>query len=221
MLSFITDALLGKVKNYLTLASLFIAVLAGGYGFISKVRADRAEAEANNYRAELLVKTTEVVTYQNKLGQTVTKTYEYERDIADLEHSKDSLEQSLYRTIKASKVKANKVTEATIVSIESKGGGTFDSVRTEPVVMSTGSVDSVVVKHFNDGYLDATIYEDSLSYTYNDSITLLKSPMMVDRKFFLWRLIGWQKKTDRDMVEIVSANPNSELNGRVIQLQDK
>ena len=221
MFDFLTEAVFGKVKSVLLIISTLIAVLSGGYGFFMKVKNDRLANERNNLEDRLTVMTTENITYENELGQTVTKTLVYERYIEDLEHSNDSLERSIYKTIAASNLKAKNIKEATVVTISSNGGGVFDSVTTEPVVMSSGSIDSVMVKHFNDGYLDATIYEDSLSYTYNDSITLLKAPRMVDRKFFLWRLVGWKKKTDRDMVEVVSANPNSELNGRVIQLQDK
>ena len=56
MFSFLSEALLGKVKSVLTIASIAIAILATSYGLISKIKADKMEAERNNAVDELQVK---------------------------------------------------------------------------------------------------------------------------------------------------------------------
>ena len=130
------------------------------------------------------------------------------------------MERKIYKTVEASKLKQRQLKEAYAVSLKATGGGQFNSQKLEPVQMSSVAPDSALVKHFYDGYLDATVYEDSLSYTYDDSIVLIKAERMEDRKFFLWKWVGWKKKINRDMVEIVAANPNSKINGRMIKLGD-
>lgn len=212
---------LGKIKNVLTVVSIIIAILASGYGLFSKVRADRMQAQRDNAIDELHVKTTEVVTYQNELGQTVTKTLEYARYLDDLRFSNDSLERKIYTTIEASQLKQRQLKEAYAVNMKTTGGGFFAQIMQVPVIVpgdTTSVIDSMQVKYFSDGYLNAIVYADSLTYTYDDTIILIKAARMEDRKFFLWKWIGWKKKIDRDMVEIVANNHNSKINGRMIKL---
>lgn len=224
--------ILSRIKTYLIIISTVIAILAGGYGFFMKIRNDVLEMERDNARDELTVKTTETIRYKNELGQEVIKVLEYEVVINDLECSQDSLEREIYRTIQASKLKERQLTEAISVNIESKNKGVYDSVRYifDTTIMALDgareqlaeleSKSTKEVRYFNDGFLALISYPDSLNYTYTENITLLKAHRLVDRKFFFWKWIGWKKMIDRDFIEIKSNNPNSQLDGRIIKLNN-
>lgn len=223
--------ILGKLKTYLTIAATIIALLSGAYGLFMKVRADHLENERDNALAELTVKTTEVIQYENDLGQMVTKTYEYEKYIGDLEFSNDSIERKLFQTIKASELKERQLKSAMQVQIEASNSGSYDSVVS--VALESKQIDFTEemtkmesikyseIRYFNDGFLNAISYPDTLTYTYNEEITILSAARLVKRDFFLWRWVGWKKKIDMDLIEIVSNNPNSKLNGRIIKIRKK
>lgn len=218
--------MLKRLNKYLTIISLLIAVLTSGYGFFMKVRADVLRDERNNAYDELEVKTTEVIKYQNKLGQEVTKTIEYTKKLSQLEQSKDSVELRLYETISASMLKEKQLEKAFAITYEASNKMKYDSiVRIENYVLKSSPVKIEPIKYnkiryFDDGYLQATCYPDSLEYTYRENIDVITAKRLIERKFFLWKWIGWKKMVDRDLVEIVSDNPNSSINGRMIRIEN-
>jgi len=211
-----------KVWKFLN-SKLFLGLLSGLFMmsaiFLSNKLTD-AKYRNDLLRDEITVKTTETIKYQNKLGQEVTKVIEYVQTIDQLECSKDSLEQVVYKTIKASKLKERQLNDAYVIELKSTNSKVFDSVRYVYDTMNyVKSKEAVEVKFFNDGFLEANIYDNRIDYNYNEQIVLLDAKRALDRKFFLWRWIGWKKIVDRDVVEIVSNNPNSKLNGRKIKIQ--
>lgn len=221
----------GTIKSYLTIISLVIAVLSSGYGIFMKIRADILKEERNNAYDELEVKTTEVTKYKNELGQEVTRTIEYSKKLSELKDSKDSIEQRLYQTISASNLKEKQLQKALAIELTSTNSKGYDSValmEINDIVVESASfkmeelepIRYGEIRYFDDGFLKAVSYPDSLSYTYSENINIITAKRMIDRKFFLWKWIGWQKMIDRDLVEIVSDNPNSSINGRMIKIKN-
>jgi len=203
---------MNKIKSFVTMASLVLALLAGFFGLFSKIHADKMQNERDAALDELKVKTTESYTYRNELGQTVTQTIEYQKKISDLRNSNDKLEKKIYNQIKASQLKKKQLKSVVLVASESSGGGVFDSVQTIlQQDKETAALDSVyhynTIKFFNDGFLDLKVYEDSLLYSYRDSITIATAAQRVARKFFLWRWLGLKKLIDKDIVEVTFDNP--------------
>ncbi len=221
--------MIGKIKTYAIILLTIVSIITGVFALVEKAAKLKAINRADNAEIELSVKTTEVITYQNKLGQTVTKTLQYERVISDLEFSNDSLERNLYRTVRASALKTKQIKEAYVVSLKAIGGGTYDSVVVQTVseVQSDANpygelyvVPVPTIKYFNDNYADIVIYEDSIKYTYDDDIVLIKAKRKVPRRMqpFKWAGWEWTKTIDKDMVEITSNNPRAKYNGRMIKL---
>lgn len=199
-------------------SKFFLALLSGLFMVATMMIAERlkeAKEVQAQLRDEISVKTTETIKYKNKLGQEVTKQIEYVTTIQQLECSQDSLEQVVYKTIKASDLKLRQLKKAYVLSMNANNSGKYDSVR----YVHDTIIDTVYkVKYFNDGFLNAVIYPDSLTYSYNEQIVLLEAKQRVKRKFFLWKWIGWERIIDRNMMEISSNNPHSKLNGRMIKI---
>lgn len=196
-------------------------------GVRSVIVEGKLQLKNDNLEDEILVKTTQVIRYKNDLGQEVTKTIEYRKTVKQLINSKDSMEYKLGVTIKASKMKEKQLKTALIASYRTEGGGNYTEEEKDDSNMIYPSnsapqnqISTYFPKHFNDGYLRADIYKDSLSYIYSDDITVLSGSRMVDRKFILWKTIGWQKMIDRDMVEVTSSNPNAYSLIRKVRLTD-
>lgn len=211
--------MLSKIKSYLTLIAIIIAILSGVWGIYSSRQATKYKIARDNAQDELTVKTSEVIKYENELGQTVTKTIEYERYISDLEFSNDSLERDLYRTIKASKIREKNLVEAYTVSVSNKSMVEYDSVSYLTNASSEGSIQPVdtipcnEVRYYNDGFTKVISYPDSMLIEDHEKLTILKGSREVDRKFVVWRWIGWKKTIDRNMVEVISSDPKSNIDG--------
>lgn len=219
----VSDVVLGKVKTILVIVSALTSITLGGYGFIMKKQNDKLNVENRNLQDYNTILTTENVTYKNAAGQTVTKTIQYQRDVSDLRHSKDSMEIQIYRVIEASRLKEKQLRDAYAINITAVGGGALGEEFMVEVDNPDSSLlipDSIPVRPFDDGFLSVLIYPDSLTYTYEENLTLLKAERWDDRKFFLWRWINWKKKTNRDLVEVVSSNPNATQKVRFIKLDE-
>lgn len=205
-------ALLANVKNWFRFAIIALILFLLGFAWQKHNAAVKAINQRDNALAEMQTKTGQLETYQNERGQTVTKILQYEKYIGDLEFSKDSLEAEIYKTVKVSKTKKKLIREATVIYIKSESSGPLKVDTTILISEEFGRV-------FNDGFLNALIFSDSLFYEYDEKIVLIKAQRVVERKFIIWRWIGWKKKINRDLVEITSNNPNSKLNGRFIKLE--
>jgi len=219
ILNLITEAFLGKVKTVLIIVSTIIAIFASVYGVIFKMKYDKAEYARLNLELRNTVLTTENITYQNDLGQTVTVTTQYERTIDELAASNDSLEKALYIKLTSSNIKMKDAKEATMVEVKVKGSGIVD--RDTIFVHDTLETDTIPVIEYSDGYLDLSIVGDTINYTYDDSITIFKSNERVPREFFLWKLLGLKKRTGKNRVEVVMENPNSKTKVRTIEIRNK
>lgn len=205
--------MISKFKTYLTLFSLVLALSAGGYGFYSKVRADRLQNERDNAVDELTVKTEEVITYQNKLDKTVTKTIEYKKSLDLLKISKDSIEKQLYKTAKASNLKSKQITSLTKIIAHGNNTGKFDSVIVNiDSIFNTGiPIQETITKYYNDGFLDVVCTDTSFSYSVNLELDIIDASQLVERTFFLWKWIGWKKLSGKGLVEVTSNIPNSKM----------
>lgn len=215
----ITEAFLGKVKTVLIILSTVIAIFSSGYGFYMKVKYEKENREKENLETRNTVLTTENITYLNELGQTVSTTRQYEVTIEQLSQSNDSLEQAIYKKIKASDNKPKNVKEATVVemSVKSSGMVTHDTI----FIHDTLATDTVPIIKYDDGYLDFTITNDTVDYTYDDTFYAFKVNELAPRKFFLWKILGLKKKTGRNKVEIVMENPNAKTKVRTIEIRKK
>jgi hypothetical protein len=169
-----------------------------------------------NTQTELEVKTGENIITSNKLNQDVTTTYVYEKTIDGLKHSTDSIERSMYKQIKASNLKIKQLNDIISIYSTASGGGVFDS--TVIIIHDTITIGKTI-KYFDDGYLSLEVYEDSISYKYNSNYTIIGASHMTERNFFLWRWIGWLKEIDKDLVEIVSSNPNEKFLIRKVKIK--
>ena len=223
--------MLSNIKTYLTIISILIAVLTSGYSFFMKVHSDMLKDERNNAYDELEVKTQETIKYKNKINQEVTRVIEYKKTLEQLRNSNDSIEKRLYETISASNLKDKQLKKAIQIEIEASNKSTYDSVvmmektSTVNAAYKMQPVDIAPIKYneiryFDDGFLNAVSYPDSLVYTYKEDISVVTAKRLIERKFFLWRWFGWKKMVDRDLLEIVSSNPKSTLNGRMVKIDN-
>lgn len=209
--------MISRIKSWITIISIVIAILASLFGMYSMNLANKREAERDNARDELAVKTTEVTTYINANGQLVTKTIEYEKTFEELKNSTDSIEKLLYAAYKASDLKKKQIDKLMRIESQSSGGGLYSRIDT---IYVSDSIEYIpTIKYFNDGYLDLVVYEDSIKYNYEDNLTVISAKRRVDRKFFLWKLVGWKKVIDKEMVEIISENPKTINKVRVVKVQ--
>jgi len=149
-------------------------------------------------------------TYKNELGQNVTVVNEYVAQISDLEHSMDSLEQEVFKAVHSSKLKPKEIKEVIVIKTETVNIGRLD----------TFYIDSIPTLIFDDGYLHAEITKDSFRYQYTESITILRAARKVPRTFFLWKWLGFKKKIDRDLIEIVTANSHTKVKSKFVKLDD-
>lgn len=204
-------------KNVFKVVLIVLIILLAGFAWQMRKKALDAENRRDGAIAEMQTKTGQIKVYENERGHWVTQLLQYEKYIGDLEHSFDSLEVELHRTIKASQTKEKRIREATVIYMRAENSG--------PILTDSLTLDSSVVvveeigRVYNDGFLNALIFSDSLFYQYDERIVLIKAQREVDRKFFLWRWFKWKKKINRDLIEISSSNPNSKINGRFIKLE--
>lgn len=204
-------------KNVFKIVLIVLMLLSLGFAWTMYKKALEAINQRDSARAEMQTKTGQIETYENERGQSVTRLLQYEKYIGDLEFSIDSMEVELHKTIKSSRTKEKRIREATVVYVKAKNSGPIlaDSSRAD----SVGVINEEIGRVFNDGFLNALIFSDSLFYQYDEQIVLIKAQREVDRKFFLWRWLKWKKKINRDLIEISSSNPSSKLNGRFIKLE--
>jgi len=209
---------MNRLKTYITIASLIVALLSGLYGFYSSVRADIQKRRADNLQDELTVKTTEVMTYQNAAGQTVTRTIEYEKTIKQLKNSKDTIEQELYKAYKASNLKDKQIKALTKIIVDGQGGGSYADIDT---LWITDTIYKGTIKKYRDNFIEIYCYEDSLDYKTHLELDVLEAGRLVPRKFqpFRWLNHKWelQKLTDKGLVEITTNIPNSKVFVRKIK----
>jgi hypothetical protein len=210
--------MISKIKNYILLFLLIITLISGGFGFYFYKHSKNMERQRDNANDRMDVLLNDVTTYKNKNGELVMKTLEYERYVGDLENSNDSLERTIYKTIQASNIREKNLKEAYAILLSSHNGGLVhrDTTVIHDTINNTVITNSTLT--YDDNFLKLTIINDSLDYTYNELITLLKASRRVDRKFIIWRWINWKKTIDRNMVEIKSNNPNSSFDGRIIKI---
>lgn len=207
-----------KIKSWLTIASLIVAVLAGSFGLIERAQKIKERKRADNNADIITVQTTEVTKYKNKLGQEVTKTIQYERVIQDLGTSYDSLERDLAKTIEASKLREKDIKEAYVVALNTTTSGRYDSI-VRDTLQTVSSIPCNDIRYFDNGFYDIVSYPDSMTIVNNEIITVLKAARRVPRKIQPLRWAGWEwkKKIDKNVIELQSNNPNSNLNGRFIK----
>jgi hypothetical protein len=209
--------MISRIKNWITLISIVIAILASIFGMYSMHLANKREIERDNSRDELAVKTTEVTTYINANGQLVTKTIEYEKTVEELKNSTDSIEKLLYAAYKASDLKKKQIDRLLSIQSHSSGGGVYTRIDT---IRVSDSIEYIpIIKHFNDGFLDLVVYEDSINYNYTENFIILSATRLEERDFFLWKWIGWKKKIDKNLIQVSSSNPNSTFKTRTIKIE--
>ena len=220
-----------KLKNWLTIISLLLVITTGVRSVIVE---GKLQLKNDNLSDEILVKTTQVVKYKNKLGQEVTKTIEYKKTVTQLVNSNDSLEHQLGVTIQASNMKEKQLKSALVANYNAQGSGGYSVLIPKTIDMGEGGSDvtknslnpnenlynHLFPLYYTDGYLKAMIYQDSLSYTYHDDFTVLSGYRMIDRNFILWKTIGWKKMIDRDMVEVTTTNPKASTYIQKVRLID-
>lgn len=201
------------IKSYITVASLIIAILASCFGGYMSWHSSKLKEQRDNANDELRVKTTLVTKYKNDLGQEVTKTIEYKKTVDELRISNDSTEKELYKVIAASKSREKDIEEAYVINVSTKGGGGFIHTTAVDSMVKVSTIPCKEVRLFDDGFMKIIVTPDSLTYENMEAITLLKSPRRIERKFVVWRWFGWKKTIDRNMVEVVSNNPHSSIDG--------
>jgi hypothetical protein len=194
---------------------LFLFIIVVGMIILyqhNKIRNLRSQVETIEYEADVLRGVT--VEYKNANGQMATQILEYQKNISDLGKSYsdmvdqvDSVEMKIKKVIEASKLRERQIEEALYIAMNSKGSGV---VYTDP---------ETSIKIIDDGFLNCTINDTNYTYSYQEEIFILDASVMRDRKFFLWRWIGWKKLTDKGMVEIVTTNPNNKIKSRKVKLR--
>tara|TARA_R110000851_G_scaffold160786_1_gene304103 strand:- start:45516 stop:46148 length:633 start_codon:yes stop_codon:yes gene_type:complete len=206
--------IVGKIKNYAILALLVVILILALFGFGQRSRARKAEDERDDRDVELEVKTQRAVTYQNELDQKVLAINGYTKYVEDLEFSNDSLEVKVYETIAASNLQKRQLKSAISLASTTVGVG---MLHTDTIYID--SIEVREVKTFSDGFLFLTVESnDSINYQYTDSLVIIQGKRLVDRKFVVWRWIKWQKMIDKDLIEVVSANPNTTIHGRFFKI---
>lgn len=206
-----------SIKNLIRVVGIIIMILLISTISILKFQLNKAETQMGNLQDELEVKTDSNKTYINKIGQLTTTTIEYTKSIEGLKYSKNDIEKKLYSKIKASDLKIKQLTGAISVINNTIGGGKYNYVDTVYVSDTTEYIWGS--KYFNDGYLNLLVYEDSITYIYQDSLYILSAKRQIDRKFILWKWIGWKKTIDKEMIEVISANPKTK--NKIVKLKIK
>lgn len=201
--------------NYLRLGIAGVILALTLFSWSQYKEAKKYKLKMHDAFAEMQVKTGQAEQYRNDLDQKVLVINGYEKHFKELQFSKDSLEVALYKAIEASRLKPKEVREAIVVYVDAEGSG---AIQLDTVFIDSSRIDTIY-KTFEDGFLTASFSDDSLFYSYDEEIILLKAKREVERNFFLWRWIGWKKKINRDLIEISSNNPNSKLDGRLIKLE--
>lgn len=211
--------MLNKLKTYLTLASLLFALLSGIYGIYKDALADREKLRADNLQDELVVKTTENISYEDELGRTHTITIEYEKTIEQMKNSIDSVEIALYNSYKSSKLKDKQINSMTAIiatGYQTSNYTSIDTVYNDTVYLGT-------IKKYEDDFINIVCTEDSITYIPTVKIDVFKSFRLIPRKIqpFKWLNSKWEltKLSDKEQVEIITNIPNSKVLVRQLKIK--
>lgn len=212
------------LKNFTLNRLLTIVSIASiGFGMFKGCQEEKERIARLNAEDELLAKISEVTTYKDELGRTVTKTIEYSKTIKQLEQSNDSIEIRLANSLKALDIKESQINSMMTIDVESSSKGLLEQV--SQLEWSGDSInskqDSIPVLKWDDGFTEVVIKGDSIRKTCKHELDVFDAKRKVDRNFFLWRWIGWKKVVDRDMVQIVSTNPDDKIKARTVRIKKR
>ncbi len=168
------------------------------------------EKDKANLIIEIDVKSEAQTKLLNIEGELVIVVNEYEKDMEALKTSKDSIEQKLYHEIEKLELKEKEVNSLKYIYNQASNviAGIIiqDTIYKDSIVRIKTSID------FNDGFLHAVLSNDTmLKYQYSEELYMLNVKRKVNRKFFVWRWIGWKKILDKNKFEVRSSNPNAEI----------
>ena len=197
-----------KTKIILFLTIIMILLIIFVASLVKKtVSLSREKA---NLEIELDVKSQEQTRVVNSNGELLFSVNEYQKDIESLKKSKDSIEQKLYQEIEKLELKEKQVNK--LIYIYKQASNTIVG----DVIRDTIYLDSIIriSNHisFDDGFLKAQLSNDTvLKYQYSEELFLFDLKRKVQRKFVVWRWLGWKKIIDKNKYEVRSSNPNAEI----------
>ena len=176
--------------------------------------------ELRDTRIELQVKTTEIQTYKDKNGNLHAKVDEYNKTIAELKHTSDSIEQNLYANAKAAGIKDRQIQALKYALVESRDS-LFGVLTILDNVDSTDINDVLVYYnrriYFDNGSLKAEVMVPlleskpyAMTYSYTTELYMTDRWYRPKSKFFLWRWLGlsFQKKQNQFDIRVSDTNAN-------------
>lgn len=201
-----------KLKSILTIVATIFGIISTIVAMYYNYKSDKLKEDNDNLKDELLVKTTEVITYQNKDGQNVTKTIEYTKTIEQLKNSIDSIEQRLYKEYKASSIKSKQIDRLTAIIATGSNSNIYTRIDT---IRESDTIFKGTIKYYEDDFISITCKEDSISYIPTVKIDIFDNKRMIPRKIqpFKWINKKWvlNKVIDKGQLEVITNIPNSEV----------